>query len=258
MSSPHADDGGAGDGAPDGVFERTLLESARDDAPSGRATRLAWERFALSLAAPAAMAAGGGALGTAGAPGKHAASWAAAKWALIGAIGGSSLTAVLMSGHGEPPALPAPAAAAPAITAITGATSIGGIAPAVPVPEMQAASGAPAETTPPIPARRHGAARARPVSAIGGPSTLAAEVSLLDAARTALATGAADDALRLIAEYRRTFPAGELAADAEVVAIDALASKDDPARAGADGERFLKRYPNDPHAEHVRAVVKAK
>jgi hypothetical protein len=75
---------------------------------------------------------------------------------------------------------------------------------------------------------------------------------LLDAARTAIARGAFDDALRLIGEYRRTFPGGALAADAEVIAIDSMTARHEDVTAHAD--RFLSRFPNDPHAARIRKL----
>jgi len=62
-------------------------------------------------------------------------------------------------------------------------------------------------------------------------ASLAREVAALDAARTALAVGANASALRQIERYHRDFPAGELAADADVVAIEALAADGDQAAA---------------------------
>jgi outer membrane protein assembly factor BamD (BamD/ComL family) len=81
-------------------------------------------------------------------------------------------------------------------------------------------------------------------------------VSLLDAVLRASRAGSYDDALRLVEQYGRRFPAGELAVDAAVIALDALAGKHDDARVAEEAARFLARYPNDPHAAHVRSLIK--
>jgi hypothetical protein len=87
------------------------------------------------------------------------------------------------------------------------------------------------------------------------PSTLAAEVAALDAARAAAAAGRPDETLRLVGQYRYDFPDGELRADAEVVAIRALAGKGERAEAARLAARFLARYPDDPHAAEIRRLA---
>jgi hypothetical protein len=82
-------------------------------------------------------------------------------------------------------------------------------------------------------------------------STLAAEVAALDAARKA---GSADETLRLVDRYQYDFPAGELTADAEVVAMEALSAKGERDELALRAARFLARYPNDPHAAEVRRL----
>ncbi len=86
-------------------------------------------------------------------------------------------------------------------------------------------------------------------------SRLAREVAALDAARASLAIGAAQSTLRQIEHYRAEFPDGELAADAEVVAIEALAAEGDHAALALAARRFLDRYPRDPHAPRVRELA---
>ena len=52
-----------------------------------------------------------------------------------------------------------------------------------------------------------------------------------------------------------TASAGELAPEAEVVALEALAGRGERAALEARAARFLARYPADPHAARVRALV---
>jgi outer membrane protein assembly factor BamD (BamD/ComL family) len=77
-------------------------------------------------------------------------------------------------------------------------------------------------------------------------STLEREVAMLDAVRNALTGADFDGALQLIAEYRRQFPRGELARDADVFEVEAFARRGDRARARRAAQRFLREYPRDP------------
>jgi hypothetical protein len=86
-------------------------------------------------------------------------------------------------------------------------------------------------------------------------STLDAEVAALDAVRTAIAAAAFQRALRLIEQYRQDFPAGELARDADVFEIETLTAQGERGEATRQAERFLARYPNDPHLARVRGLV---
>jgi TolA-binding protein len=83
-------------------------------------------------------------------------------------------------------------------------------------------------------------------------STLAAEVSRIDTARTANASGDYDEAMRVIERYHRDFPQGALAPDADVVALEAVAAKHDHDEIARRAALFLSRYPGDPHAARVK------
>jgi TolA-binding protein len=137
------------------------------------------------------------------------------------------------------------------------------------LPTIESAAPAGSALAAPTPPAANALARSRPerrprrppIAAAPGPdttpaATLAAEVSLLDAALSANASGAYDGGLRLIRDYHRRFPSGELSIDADVIALDALAGQRADARVTAEAERFLARYPNDPHAAHVRQLLR--
>ena len=87
-------------------------------------------------------------------------------------------------------------------------------------------------------------------------STLAAQVSLLDTARSALAAGAYAEALSLAERYRTEFPNGELAPEAEVVAIETLVERAERQPAALRAARFFARYPGDPHSARVKWLVR--
>lgn len=86
-------------------------------------------------------------------------------------------------------------------------------------------------------------------------STLPAEIAALDAVRRAIAEGAYERALRTADAYPRDFPNGQLGADADALAVDALTAAGSRAAASAPGERFLAKYPNDPHAARIRLLI---
>jgi hypothetical protein len=258
----------------DEAFERTLLQSVRADALPPGATREAWLRFSGSVAAAAVLNGGGSVSRAAMTSGKAA----AAKWLLIGAIGGSSLTAAWMrSMHGGSATTLRPnvaeTRAAPVGQEPTARSATSPVAEVLhDEPSERETSERPRSAIPDRRPRERGhvvsgdADRAARVArdAAGGPpqskgagSTLAAQVALLDAARTASAVGATEDALRLVGEYHRDFPQGELTADADVVAIDVLAAGGDRSSARERAARFLAQHPNDPHATHVRNVAAA-
>jgi len=87
-------------------------------------------------------------------------------------------------------------------------------------------------------------------------SSLAREVAALDAARTALAVGANASARRQIEQYHRDFPQGELSADADVVAIEALAADGDARATQRAARRFLRQHPRDPHVARIRELAR--
>jgi TolA-binding protein len=223
----------------DAAFERRLLESAREDAEP-RDVEAAWARLAGGLATvlpdrggapgrlPMRAAEGGGGARTV---------WAhALKWMLVGAIAGSGLTGALLIGR-RPSPLEWPVS--PAAQAGQAAR------PPEPPGERPAALDAPRAVKHRL---AHSGAPSRQAAA---PSTLAEQVSRIDTARVAIASGDYDEAIRLVGRYHDDFPDGALAPDADVVALEAAAAKDDRAEVVRRARSFLARYPNDPHAARV-------
>ena len=272
----------------DAEFERSLLQSAQDDAPPDDAQQ-AWARFAgtMNLVVSGTEPASGlyranvPGDGTASANITHAAAIRAArvnamKWLLLGALGGSGLTAaVLMERHAPKLGSSARPAAVASTSTIQVSSPPNRFEPESRVGEQPTAPASEAvlSTTP----RRHSAQAWTPSNPqsehltsatetasknhpnetpgetlVAPSSTLAAEVSRLDAARTAIAAGAYDEAIRLVQRYHRDFPAGALSPDADVVAIEAEAAKPDQAAVARRAALFLARYPGDPHAARVK------
>jgi len=273
----------------DSEFERNLLQSAQQDAPPDDAQQ-AWARFAGVMNLVVSGAEPGSGLHCATVPGDatapcdiaqvtaaRAARVSAMKWLLLGALAGSGLTAaVLMQPHasklGSHPR-PAPAASIFTIRANSSPSRLEGASKDVNELPMASTSESAFVTTHP---RRPAQARApfmrqserlapATVTAskewsnekfgetlLAPSSTLAAEVSRLDAARTAIAAGAYDEAIGRIERYHRDFPAGALSPDADVVAIEAEAAKPDQAAVARRAAAFLSRYPGDPHSARVK------
>jgi TolA-binding protein len=226
----------------DTAFERRLFESARGDAPP-REVEQAWARFAGSLGA--VLADPGGAAGRAPTPaaevGARAGRTAAAKWILVGAIAGSSVTGALLMGRRPS------ADERPAVERVAPREAIqpaGQLDPVSPVLER------PALTETPRPAKHHLAQTGGPAHRAAAPS-LAEQVSRIDTARVAIVSGDYDEATRLVARYHDDFPDGALAPDADVVALEAAAAKHDRAEVARRAASFLARYPHDPHTAQV-------
>jgi ribosomal protein S11 len=259
------------DDTDDDSFERALLRSARRDAPDAGGRERAWSRFAALTAGLAAAHGGGRHVddpSVTAAPGRGSGALAAAKWWIIGALTGSALTFGLVGRHASvsvptsiepapPRSLVSTAVPAPIQTASEPRSS--------PEPQPSPGIAAPVPSSR-IPARAHvekprQALEARESSGAGAvaaprddASTLAAEVAALDAAQSALEAGLADEALRILARYRRDFPNGKLVPEAEATDIEALAAKGDRERAVAESNRFLERYPNAPQRARVEQL----
>jgi hypothetical protein len=84
---------------------------------------------------------------------------------------------------------------------------------------------------------------------------LAAELSALDTARSALANGDSAGALSDLDAYARNFPHGRLGLEAEVLRIDALAKSGQTVAARKRAEAFMKRHPDSVLASRVRAYA---
>jgi outer membrane protein assembly factor BamD (BamD/ComL family) len=86
-------------------------------------------------------------------------------------------------------------------------------------------------------------------------SALSAELSALDTARSALASGNPSSALSDLDQYAHQFPHGKLGLEAEVLRIDALAKSGQSAAAKKRAQAFMKRHPDSVLASRVRAYA---
>ena len=224
-------------------FERLLLDSARGD-EKPRNVDAAWQQFDSALRGASLLAAGaGGALAV-----RRAQRWLAAKWLIWGALTGSALTALSLRPHPDRhTAASALLSTSEAVSPL--ASSTARVPPGLEAPKPEALprtaeraapsrAPVPAHALPPhlrpvqVPVPEQAAERApEPAPAPAASSTLAAQVALIDAARSALAGGIYSEALRLADRYHADFPSGELSPEAETVAIEALIARSERAPA---------------------------
>jgi hypothetical protein len=232
-------------------FERLLIDSAQSD-ELPRNVDAAWDKFGAALNGVSVLAAGaGGALAV-----RRAQHWLAAKWLIWGALTGSALTALGLRASHDRHLLPSPAPSASiALTPVTSSTP-------APRGEVEVAPPEPAPLPRATPKVLLHSIRAqtppshREAAPTQASSTLTEQVALLDAARSAVLAGAFSEALRLADRYRAQFPNGELAPEAEVVAIEALTLRGQRQPALERAARFLARYPGDPHTARVKWLVR--
>ena len=85
-------------------------------------------------------------------------------------------------------------------------------------------------------------------------SRLAAEAALLQAAQTALASGAPAAALLQLEQHAREFPAGALAQEREALRVVALCAAGREREGRAEAATFLRAHAGSVLAERVRGA----
>lgn len=125
--------------------------------------------------------------------------------------------------------------------------------PAPPPPHVvsQQASPKPAE---PAPAVEMAATPSAPAHAVKELPALWDEPQLIERARKALASEPRR-ALTLTQEHQRRFPAGALAVERDVIALEALARSGQTAEATRRAHAFEAKYPRSIHLPRVRALL---
>jgi hypothetical protein len=238
---------------PDAAFERALFDSGRRDGPTAQQQRAAWQALvgsgALVVHQGAPVVQGRGLFGVGA--GKVAA------WVVAGALGGSALTFALFFNRN------APAPIAPARTAVVVADEPLLAGEPVHTPPSAPGTAEPTRTTSSVrtlevPERLRQRVASMPNGQSVAPtktapeSTLEREVAALDSARLALWQRSFEAVVRGVAAFHAEFPRSQLAPDAEALAIEALRRKGDLRAAEERVERFLRSYPDDPHARRLR------
>jgi len=263
------------------ALEVALLRSARSRRPAAGSSSRALAALGLAgttisagtLGASSASAMSGSTLATSTAGSKVAtkASMALAKWAGIGvvsglcAMGGVHLTQRVLQTPSRTtsvvdeatrragPAAPTPRTAGSAV-----------------LPEEEFVSPAPA-TAEPVKASKplrlaplgggaagndkHALSEVEETAPAGDTASLLPEISLLDTARTSLATGKADVALAALNRYEKEFPRGRLEPEARYLRIQALLAQGDRETAARVARHFLAQAPESVHAKRIRALL---
>ncbi|HET7543034.1 MAG TPA: hypothetical protein VFK05_24340 [Polyangiaceae bacterium] len=258
-----------------GEVMRSLLSAAREEQP----TQAAIERTLTVVGvgtALAAVAASGSAAGVASGAGVHGLAAAASLSSAKGALGTSVLVVVKWLGAGVVMGLLATSAVyvgtqpnAPAVH--TESSKLELAKPATPQRTIHAArtpspasapevAEAPAAAKPPAPSNAAlSAAAAPPVSGVPAEvirdAQLAAEVSVLDRARQALALGDASGAVRSLNDYDARFTHPNLLPEALYLRLEALTLQGDQPGSKAVARRLLRSFPEGPHAARARAVL---
>ena len=98
------------------------------------------------------------------------------------------------------------------------------------------------------------AAPARPAEAVAPTDSLAREIPLIDAGRSDLAT-APSRALAALETHRREFPRGQLAAEREFLAVQALLQMNRIADANKRAAELAARYPSSSYAARATRLI---
>ncbi len=144
------------------------------------------------------------------------------------------------------------------------------IAPVAPVqltvPRLPPPSAHVRETTPPLhaapnpPLEPPAPTTAGPGTAAPAPTrpppTLREEVAWLDAIRSALHAGDSTTALAELARYRRTFFPKQLAREADLLEVEALARSGDHDGARAKAHRFVRANPGTAAAKRMQGLIR--
>ncbi len=240
-------EGGAGE------HERSLVASARlDRVPSAAKARVAAALGGVLAEGPAVMHAEGSGASAGGAPESslHRLGTRSAFRVLGGGLVGAAALSIWLNGtpRGDRAAPDAPASLAP-----SPAISARSAAP----PETSASE--PSAAPPAAPARsdlgkaRGAVARAVTGHAVPDAAGLLAEVRALEAVQSALAARRIDRAARDLDAYRRRFPRGELAIEADVLAIELALARGQREAARHAADKLLARS----EAQHYRSRVRA-
>jgi hypothetical protein len=233
-------------------LERRLLDAASRELPSVELTRKMQQALGLSIAASAMTAVAAkssGAATTALTTGAPAFTWPVISvgvlaLAVTGAVVGLRSTA----GH---QVAPRPVATAPGVVLGPAPVAPEPIAAPAPAPAVRAFERPAFIPAPaPAPARAHHHALAAAT-----PSELRAEIALVDAARSAVTTGADERALALLNRYETSYRAGTFRPEVTALRIEALDHLGHTAQARMLANRFIAAHPDSPLAARVARVT---
>ncbi len=224
------------------ALQRRVLAATAEEEPSPELRdRMAG---ALGVSAAAIGAASGAAVAKATVSATKAAAGisttSALPWITVGVLGLAVAGAIFSAREWKASVRPSPAPA-PRMIASAPDFPAAAIEPASPAP-------VPRPDLPDVPS----GGRARMVAA---PVDLRGQTSLVDAARDAVSSGAADRALAILRQYEDRYPAGVFRPEAAVLKIEALAELGRGAEARTLAERFVAEYGEGSLTDRVRHVA---
>ena len=236
-------------------LERRLLEASARELPSVELTKKMQRALGLSIAAGAATAATAAAakVANAASAGAGAAApafaWPAISVGVLALAVTGAVVGVHSAGTHHAAVKPLSAAVAPlAVAALP-------VAPLAPAPAARPTA---VEAAAPVAVATHRtmAATAHRRTLLGArPSDLRGEIALVDAARTAVASGADERALALLARYDASHPHGTFRPEVAALRIEALDRLGRTAQARALAQKFVVAHPDSPLAERVARVT---
>jgi TolA-binding protein len=236
-------------------LEQRLLRAASHERP----TRELSERMARGLGVTLPAVGAGAAAGLATETAAAAAKTAVTSSSVVPWLSGTLAAALVVGGLvALRPSTPTPTPTRPSLGASASQASLGAsasqasLAPTAVVAPRVEAPAKPSDETSPRPAVVASAQRARGTTTA---NELASQIALVDAARTALASGRADSALSGVREYQAKYPSGAFRPEAAAVKIEALLKLGRKAEARALAERFVSGYGPGPLADRVTRLV---
>jgi TolA-binding protein len=84
---------------------------------------------------------------------------------------------------------------------------------------------------------------------------IAAQLKLLDSARSALKAGSPGRAIALLDQYARTYPRGKLTQEATLLRVEALVRSGKQAQAVSLARRFRTAHPSSPYTQRLESIV---
>jgi hypothetical protein len=229
-------------------LEQRLVQAAGREQPSPELS----ERMARAIGIAAPFAGGGPDVSTNAPQPVPAPAAGIVSRSLLPWISGGVVALVVAAGFVamQPQTAPSEVPAEP-----TGAAAVP-VAPTVPEPqpaEFPPARVAPTADEAARPATATSASRAR-VAPSAATGDLSEQIALVDDARAALASGAADRALASARDYQARYPSGTFRPEVTAIKIEALAKSGRTSEARTQAERFVATYGPGPLADRVRRV----
>jgi len=235
--------------------ELGLLRSADRDRPPSRSLPAAIAAVSVGSAIVSGTAAAHGVAAAGAGIGAATAKWGGiaviSKWLAVVALGGTVVASgVVLSKRSEVVSKPAAPAAREAAPSARPAPAT--LPPAVEAAPAPSESAARPTTTGAAPATARPPAAKRAVSQ----PDIRHEIAALDAARTALRAGKAQQALVTLDRYDATYAkSGALRVEATALRIEALVRAGDRSKAAKLASEFQASHPRSPYAARIRALL---